>query len=64
MSSQEAEPSASGDTSTHFPTGSASKYRMRPRSLRLRAEVDLDKALRLASDLEDADILLGWSSTQ
>jgi len=37
---------------------SAREYRTPARSLGLRAGVDLDKALQLASDLEDAEIVL------
>ncbi|WP_322762987.1 hypothetical protein [Frankia sp. Cr2] len=32
-------------------------YRLPTRSLGLRPEVDLDKALRLSSELEDAEII-------
>jgi hypothetical protein len=32
-------------------------YRVQPRSLGLRAEVNLDKALRLSDDLEDQEII-------
>lgn len=35
------------------------EYRTPARSLGLRAGVDLDKALQMASDLEDAEIVLG-----
>jgi hypothetical protein len=38
---------------------SAREYQTPSRSLGLRAGVNLDKALRLASDLEDAEIVLG-----
>jgi hypothetical protein len=36
---------------------SARRYRMPVRSMGLRRGIDLDKALRLAGDLEDAEIL-------
>lgn len=35
----------------------AEPYRLRPRSLRVRPGVDLDRALALAGELEDAEIL-------
>jgi hypothetical protein len=38
---------------------SAREYRTPSRSLGLRAGVNLDKALQLASDLEDVEIVLG-----
>jgi hypothetical protein len=33
----------------------ARRYRIRPRKMQLRAGVDLDKALRLSAELEDAE---------
>lgn len=37
--------------------GTARPYRLRARSLKLRAGVDLDRALRLAATLEDEEIV-------
>ncbi|MFN2609851.1 MAG: antitoxin [Actinomycetota bacterium] len=38
-------------------TGSPRRYRLRPRSMGLRPGIDLDKALRLAGAMEDAETL-------
>jgi hypothetical protein len=38
-------------------TTAATPYRMKPRDLRARAGVDLTKALRLAGELEDAELV-------
>jgi hypothetical protein len=38
-------------------TPAARRYRMKGRDLRVRPGVDLDKALRLAAELEDAEIV-------
>jgi hypothetical protein len=35
----------------------AKRYRMKPRELRVRADVDLTRALGLASELEDAELV-------
>ena len=45
-------------------THRASPYRTPARSLGLRAGTDLDQALRLASDIEDAEIVQGLERGQ
>lgn len=57
MTDQEAEPTAKRYSPTDFETTSASKYSTPSRPLGLRTGVALDKALRLASDQEDAEIV-------
>lgn len=64
MTGNEAEPAIPQETPACFETDPVSKHLTPSRSLRLRTGMDLDRAMRLASDLEDAELVLRYLNGQ